>query len=250
VLEEAGRFTGSGNAKLAAEALYARAAAMPRFGAGTTEDRLAAARAFHKAAPEDERFVRVMAPLAEDKSLSQEARIGLYREMIEAFPESRSTAYYGGKIRQIEGIGKPFELAFTDANTGESVSMDALRGKVVVIDFWATWCGPCVAEIPNVKKLYEEYHDKGLEIIGVSLDQPEDKGGLEALKKFCETNELTWHQYYQGNFWQSDFSTSWGINSIPCVFIVDKQGNLVSTDARGKLETMVPELLAKPGPQG
>ena len=104
--------------------------------------------------------------------------------------------------------------------------MAALKGKVVVVDFWATWCGPCVAEMPTMKKLYAEYHGQGVEFLGISLDQPKEQGGLDALKKFVKEKEIPWPQYYQGKGWQSDFSSSWGINSIPSMFLVDQDGKL------------------------
>jgi hypothetical protein len=96
-----------------------------------------------------------------------------------------------------------------------------------------------------MKKLYAKYHEKGVEFIGVSLDQPKEDGGLDALKKYVKENEIAWPQYYQGNYWNSEFSRAWGINSIPTMFLVDQDGKLVSVDARGKLETMIPELLKK-----
>ena len=104
-----------------------------------------------------------------------------------------------------EMIGMPFALEFTDAIKGSPVSIEGLKGKVVVIDFWASWCGPCVAEMPNMKRLYAEYKDKGVEFIGVSLDQPKERGGLDSLKSFVAKNQIEWPQYYQGNFWQSWF---------------------------------------------
>jgi thiol-disulfide isomerase/thioredoxin len=119
--------------------------------------------------------------------------------------------------------------------------MKALQGKVVVVDFWATWCGPCVAEMPTMKKIYAEYKDKGVEFVGISLDNAE--GGLEKLKTFVHEKDIPWPQYFQGNGWESKFSMSWGINSIPALFVVDAEGNLHSTSARGQLETMIPELI-------
>ncbi len=171
--------------------------------------------------------------------------------IVREYPDSFRGRMVQGERRQRERIGEPFELEFNDAITGRPVSMKALRGKVVVVDFWATWCGPCVAEIPELKRLYSEYHDKGVEFIGVSQDAPEDDGGLEALKTFITQRQIPWPQYYQGHdnlriftgTPTDDFSESWGIGSIPTVFLIDAEGKLYSTDARGRLDTMIPRLL-------
>lgn len=132
-----------------------------------------------------------------------------------------------------------FELSFSDALNGQKMTIEDLRGKVVVIDFWATWCGPCVGEIPNMKALYSQYKNKGVEFIGISLDEKSS-----TLVEFCKKNGVTWPQYCEeGRGWDTKFSQKWGINSIPRLFVLDQQGNLYSTDARGKLETIIPDLL-------
>ncbi len=199
-----------------------------------------------------EEFVRANPKLALSPQLlaitamresNKDKRLAIYRRILADYPDSQSAKSAEGQIRQVEGIGKPFDLAFTDAITDKPVSIKELQGKVVVVDFWATWCGPCVAEMPRMKELNAKFHDQGVEFIGISLDQPGD--GLNKLKKFVEEKEIPWPQYYQGNYWQSEFSSSWGINSIPALFVVDAAGNLYSTEARGKLEDLLPELLKK-----
>jgi thiol-disulfide isomerase/thioredoxin len=165
--------------------------------------------------------------------------------IVKEYPNSPVVAQIEGEERKADAAGKPMVLAFNEAITGKPMSIAGLKGKIVVMDFWATWCGPCVAEMPTMKKLYAEFKDKGVEFVGVSLDQPEEKGGLKSLKDFCAKNEITWPQYYQGNFWQSEFSTKWGIFAIPCVFVIGPDGTIVTTEARGKLETLLPELIKK-----
>jgi len=148
--------------------------------------------------------------------------------------------------RRRDAVGKPFDLEFEDAVSGKTIRMADLKGKVVVIDFWATWCGPCIAEMPRMKKLHAEFKDKGVEFIGVSSDAPEEEGkGLTRLKTFVVKHEIGWPQYYQGE--GLAFSRGWGVDTIPSVFVVDAEGKIFSTEARGKLETMIPELLAKSG---
>ena len=85
----------------------------------------------------------------------------------------------------------------------------------MVIDFWATWCGPCVAEMPKMKELYAKYRDKGVEFIGVSLDQPKEQGGLDKLKKFVKENEIAWPQYYQGTIGTASSPSLGGSTRFP-----------------------------------
>jgi thiol-disulfide isomerase/thioredoxin len=117
-----------------------------------------------------------------------------------------------GRTRRASAIGQSVELTFTDVISGKPIDLQKdLKGRVVVLDFWATWCGPCVAEMPHMKQLYAQYKDKGVEFIGVSLDNPEDKGGLTALKKYAKENEIGWPQYHvQGKGGDHTFASGWG----------------------------------------
>jgi thiol-disulfide isomerase/thioredoxin len=196
--------------------------------------------------PEEENGGALLVSLGSFYVRSAEKKKALLERAVEQYPEGRSADTARAILHRLDAVGKPFELEFTEAISGTEISMKDLKGKVVVIDFWATWCGPCVAEMPKMKALYAEYKDKGVEFIGVSLDVSYAQGGLKKLKEFVKTQGISWPQYYQGNGWESQFSKSWGINSIPTVFLVDQDGKVASIAARGKLETMIPELLSRP----
>lgn len=133
----------------------------------------------------------------------------------------------------------PLDLKFT-AIDGHEVDLAKMRGKVVLIDFWATWCGPCVAELPNVLKAYENLHAKGFEIIGISLDRDREK-----LDNFIKEKNMTWPQFFDGKEWKNDVASRFGIRSIPAMWLVDKKGMLVSTSVRGRLEEEVGKRLGE-----
>jgi thiol-disulfide isomerase/thioredoxin len=122
---------------------------------------------------------------------------------------------------------------------GKPLSVSSYKGKVVLIDFWATWCGPCVAELPNVLKTYEKHHPKGLEVIGISLDQ-----NKERLTKFISDKQVPWRQYFDGLGWQNKLGEKYGVNSIPATYLLDKEGKIIAKDLRGEeLETAVAKAL-------
>ncbi len=139
-------------------------------------------------------------------------------------------------------IGEGLELKFT-AVDGRAVDLAQLKGKVVLVDFWATWCGPCIAELPNLKRTYETWNARGFEVIGISLDRSNDE---EKLKDFVAKNNMPWPQHFDGKYWKNEIAVKNGINAIPAAWLFDQEGKLVTKNARGKtLEEEVARLLGQ-----
>ena len=136
-------------------------------------------------------------------------------------------------------IGKTVpDFSATDLD-GNPISLEQYRGKVVLLDFWAVWCGPCIAEMPNVKNVYDTYKDKGFDIIGISLDTDENR-----LRDYLKENEIPWRQVFSGKGWDSPVSRQYNIQGIPAPWLIDKDGTLISHRARGEtLEQLVAEAL-------
>ncbi len=179
-------------------------------------------------------------------NLASEAPAEKARDMVKPLvstnaPEEVRTAAQS-LLDRIEMVGKPLDLKFA-ALDGTQIDLADRRGKVVLIDFWATWCGPCVAELPNVKAAYERLHPKGFEILGISFDHEKDD-----LVQFIDRQKMTWPQYFDGKGWENVLGQRFGIQAIPTMWLIDKKGVLRDINGRDDLESKVTTLLAEADP--
>jgi thiol-disulfide isomerase/thioredoxin len=163
----------------------------------------------------------------------------LAKEITEAKADGEVKEAAQQLMAKLERVGKPLNIKF-QAVDGREVDVANLKGKVVLVDFWATWCGPCMAELPNLKATYEKLHEKGFEIVGISFDRDVNK-----LKQVVAREKMTWPQYFDSEKEGNKYGEEFGITGIPTMWLVDKKGVLRELNARDQLETKVEKLLAE-----
>ncbi|WP_430612293.1 redoxin domain-containing protein [Flavobacterium sp. JP2137] len=187
--------------------------------------------------------ILILNQMTQGNSIEVEKSQALFNKMPKEIKESKQgkeLAEILAKVSKV-AIGKKAPDFSAPNPEGKIVSLKESLGKVTIIDFWASWCGPCRVENPNVVKLYNKFHEKGLNIIGVSLDKDGDKW-KEAIAK----DGLTWAQISNLQFWQDPIAADYSVKAIPATFILDENGVIVAKDLRGEeLEAKVAELLAK-----
>ena len=147
---------------------------------------------------------------------------GLQGELVQSFVKT-----YRSQLATAVGQMAP-EINLPDTS-GQAIGLSSLRGKVVLIDFWASWCGPCRQENPNVVNLYEKYKDKGFEIYGVSLDKEEGKW-----KEAIHQDGIHWVHVSDLQEWRSAAASLYAVTSIPSTFLIDRDGKIIAKDLRGK----------------
>lgn len=150
----------------------------------------------------------------------QEAKMALFR----LAPEGQVFPEFPEWAKDTEG--KPLRVA-------------DYRGKLLLIDFWATWCPPCKGEVPNLVAAYGKYHEKGFEVIGISFDYSEKE-----FRDFVKNMKMTWREYYDGLGWDNKVGKVYGIGAIPAMYLLDKEGKVITGNARGpRLEEVLKKYL-------
>ena len=163
----------------------------------------------------------------------EERALQIFERLVEGFPGARVSEQVRPKLKAMAiRVALKVGSVFPDLDeidlSGDPLSISRFRGKVLLVDFWATWCGPCVREMPNVIAVYKQYHDQGFEIVGISLDQ--DK---QALLAFLQANDIRWPQYFDGKGWNSELARKYGVESIPSTYLLDAEGRILAKNLRG-----------------
>jgi thiol-disulfide isomerase/thioredoxin len=160
----------------------------------------------------------------------------------------RMRSFATGRLRVLEARETPLDLAF-DNIAGEPITLEALRGDVVLLQFWATWCGPCRAEIPHLRAAYAAYRDRGFRIVGLSHDKIGEDESLDQARArvaaFMQDNGMDWPTQFDGSAGGNPYAKSFGVQFIPASLLLDRDGRVAAIDPRGDdIAAQVERLLA------
>jgi len=164
-----------------------------------------------------------------------------YQTLAEAFPNSGDLGErVKAELGRLDRVGKPIANVEAQDLGGKTIRLDGLKGKYVLVDFWATWCGPCLVELPRLQEAYRKLHDSGLEIVSVSLDETRS-----AVVDFVKVRQLPWIQFHNGTA-GADLVEAFGVTSIPASYLIDPEGTIIRLDLRGPALDSVLAKLIKP----
>ncbi len=166
----------------------------------------------------------------------------VYSSLLARFGESPNLRQkIQAELKRLEKVGKPAPEFATEDVKGNPVRLSAYRGKYVLVDFWATWCSPCIAELPRLQAAYRTYHDSGFEIISVSLDE-----NKSAVSDFVKVRGMPWPQVHNASS-AADLVDAFGVITIPAVYLIDPEGSIIRLDLRGKaLDETLGRLVKRP----
>ncbi|MBE2213897.1 MAG: TlpA family protein disulfide reductase [Opitutaceae bacterium] len=172
------------------------------------------------------------------------------------FPQTQTAARVPGLLQIVERAtdtqlspdqltpGSAFPVFTATDTQGRAVDLARLRGKVVLIDFWASWCGPCIAELPEVIALHERFAARGFEVIGISLDRE-----ATALARAVNRHQIPWPQIFDGGGWENTLAGRYGVTRIPTTYLIDRNGLIVAADATPEELALVLDRLLPVSPQ-
>lgn len=209
----------------------------------------------HKdAPPEDRAMILVKKAQLYMQVLNQpEKAIAVFKQIKTDFPATTIAGRVDDVVANLQGMverkqaaekllpGSAFpDFHETDVN-GKPLSISQFKGKVLLVDFWATWCPPCVREMPDIQKAYNKFHDQGFEIVGISLD--EDKNSLA---RFTADKKIPWPEFFDGKKWENKLAVKYGVDSTPTTYLLDRDGKIIKRLEPGDdVETEVAQALKK-----
>ncbi|MCW3076590.1 MAG: Alkyl hydroperoxide reductase [Bacteroidetes bacterium] len=187
-------------------------------------------------------YASIMAIQSMEPDKNRDLYLALDKGLTAKYPNDKTVRTFHEMINKIMATttGQEAPEILSPTPEGKELALSSLKGKVVLIDFWASWCGPCRKEMPNVVKAYNKYKDKGFEIYGVSLDQDKDRW-VEAIKK----DGITWPQVSDLKYWDSEAAKIYGVQGIPYTVLLNKEGQIIAKGLRGaELEKAIENALA------
>jgi peroxiredoxin len=153
----------------------------------------------------------------------------VYSTLLSRFSESPNLRQkIEGEVKRLDKMGRPAPRFAAQDIKGQAIRLDAYRGKYVLVDFWATWCAPCIGELPRLQAVYRTHHDSGFEIISVSLDESKT-----AVSDFAKVRNLPWPQIHNASS-TADLVEAFAVGSIPATYLIDPEGTVIRLDLRGK----------------